>query len=753
MRNIKTILGLILAIGFVACPSVCEAAKSPKVQMFGPTGIYGTLDKNTIKVTKVDGPAKDKIKPGMVIIGAGGANFKEHVRRELADAIDIAETKAAGGKLTLILKGGNKLDLTLEVLGTYSDTAPYDCPKSAKILERAKIGGGILTFSQLANMAKKDAVATVAPQQAPEIGKLVVSRDELKPNPSGYYVWRAGYQLIAQCEGYLINPNPSAFKSIRTTALNFAAGQDGVGLWGHKLVVPETGRLRGYGQMNQPSLTAFIGMLMAKKCGVKDPLLHDSIERSYAYFATYIGRGGFKYGVHGPDDKNFNNNGMSGSAAIAMALYGDQKGARFFAQLAAASYDRLEQGHAAHFFNPFWTPLGVAVGGPELASEFFKKARWLYTMMRRWDGKFEYIGKDHKFDGSSLVIPYTLPKRSLLITGRDADESIWLRGKAAKDAVEMARTDYKAKTTDALLALLDHQIPHVRRAAGWNLRDREKDLLPRIRTLMKEGSKREKIFALGYFGYPKPPEAGLPYLDDMGAVLKDAKADPWVRSAAAGALSQMGKPAKNYYMDIVRMIAEERPSDGLGDIDNGLVRIVSGMSGTPFADGLVTDKQAQYKAAVKMMKHPLHQPRGFGARMLVGMPLEDFDKVADALLHVIEDKDPSHATYGPGPAGGAVTVLASLNIREGLEYTRKIENTPNAKAGGIFRTIWPIWSAYGGNAKGELERFRKKHNNRTNWGRLGGIYNPMVKAVEEDENPPKLISLEEARRAGTPRKK
>ena len=754
MKRIKTTLLPIIMVAFAAVLPTDAARWHTKPRLFGPTGIYGTLDSTakTIKVTEVGkgSPADGKLKPGAVVIGTAGAKFKEHVRRELADAIDTAETEKAGGKLTLMLAGGGTVELKLEVLGSYSDTAPYDCPKSAKILERAEIGGGILTFSQLATMAQRDAAPSLPPLPENKDIKPVKSWDPWKKNPENFSVWVEGYELIAQCEQYLIEPNRELFEALRSTALSFADGQDGVGLWGHRLVVPETGRLRGYGQMNQPSLTAFIGMLMARKCGVKDPLLHDAIERSYAYFATYVGRGGFKYGVHGPDDKNYNNNGMSGTAAIAMALHGDKEGARFFAQLSSTSYDRLEQGHAAHFFNPFWTPLGVAVGGPELTAAFFKEARWFYTMARRWDGKFEYRGQNHRFDGSSLVIPYTLPKRSLLITGRDADESIWLQKDAAQKAAAMGRTDYTAKSTDELLTMLDHPIPHVRRHAGWTMRDREEEILPRIRTLMKEGSQREKIFALGYFGHPKPPESALPYLEDMAAILKDTKEDPGVRSSAASALSRLGSDkAGPYYMDIVRMIAEEHPADRLGDMAYGLGRIAEVLCKTPFAEGLVTDKDVFYAAARKMMKHPLHQARQIGGRMLVGMPIEDFDGLADELIHVLNDKDKTHATYGPGPAGCAVLVLASLNIREGLDYTRKIEDTPNAKAGGIFRTIWPIWAAYGANAKGELERFNKKHNNRDNWGRVNGIYHAMVKAVEEDKNPPKLISLEEARKAGS----
>ena len=750
MKRIKTTLLPIIMVAFAAVLPTDAARWHTKPRLFGPTGIYGTLDSTakTIKVTEVGkgSPADGKLKPGAVVIGTAGAKFKEHVRRELADAIDTAETEKAGGKLTLMLAGGGTVELKLEVLGSYSDTAPYDCPKSARILERAEIGGGILTFSQLATMAQRDAAAVPLPS-APETGKLIASRDEVETPQTIYFVWHQGYELISQCEGYLLNPNPGAFKSIRETALRFAAGQDGIGVWGHKLAVPETGRLHGYGAMNQPSLAVFIGMLLARECGVKDPLLHDAIKRTYAYFKNYVGRGGFNYGVHGPNTKAFNNNGMSGTAAIAMALHGDKEGARFFAQLSAASYDTLEQGHAAHFFNPFWTPLGAAVGGPELMAAFFKEARWFYTMARRWDGKFEYRGQNHKFDGSSLVIPYTLAERSLLITGRNADESIWLEKDAAQKAAAMGRIDYAATSTEAMIAMLDHPIPQIQRRAGWQLRERKDEILPRIRTMMKEGSKREKIFALGYISHPTDLETGRPYVEDMVAVLKDSKEDPGVRAAAANALSMMGDPARQYYMDIVKLIAEDKPSEGLYDSDYSLALTAERICKKPFADGLVPNRKVHYAVARKLMKHTCYQARVVGANMLVDMPLEDFDQIADDLLHVIEDKDNSYSKHSVGPMGSAILVLASLNIREGMAFSRQIPDKAG-KARGMLNTLCAIYTAYGANAKGELKWFTDRYNGRTDWGKFNGIYKPMVKAVEEDKNPPKLISLEEARQAG-----
>jgi len=105
----------------------------------GPTGLFGAVDKQQIKVTRVaeGSPADGSLKAGDVILGAGGALFKNDVRRELADAIDQAETEQSKGLLTLTLKDNKKVDLHLKVLGSYSATAPYNCPKTDAIITRA----------------------------------------------------------------------------------------------------------------------------------------------------------------------------------------------------------------------------------------------------------------------------------------------------------------------------------------------------------------------------------------------------------------------------------------------------------------------------------------------------------------------------------------------------------------------------------------------------------------------------------------
>ena len=117
--------------------------------LLGPTGLRGwmfyqdgrTTDARQILVTAVDkgSPADGILAVGDVILGAGGKPFDGDARIRLANAITAAETKQGGGVLRLIRwRAGQtaNVELKLKVLGSYSDTAPYDCPKSKAIFEQ-----------------------------------------------------------------------------------------------------------------------------------------------------------------------------------------------------------------------------------------------------------------------------------------------------------------------------------------------------------------------------------------------------------------------------------------------------------------------------------------------------------------------------------------------------------------------------------------------------------------------------------------
>ena len=151
-----------MLLGWMVMIPVAGAGEKPPVPDFtqggkkddthdwtlGPTGIRGwvygrqghTSDARQILVTTVAkaSPADGILNSGDVILGVGGGNFSGDARIQFANAITAAEQEKNGGLLRLIRWREGKTEevrLKLAVMGGYSMTAPYDCPKSKKIFE------------------------------------------------------------------------------------------------------------------------------------------------------------------------------------------------------------------------------------------------------------------------------------------------------------------------------------------------------------------------------------------------------------------------------------------------------------------------------------------------------------------------------------------------------------------------------------------------------------------------------------------
>lgn len=113
----------------------------------GATGARGwmyserltTVKARQVAITKIHkgSPADGILQPGDVLLGVGGKAFSHDPRTELGKALSRAESEAGQGNLVLTRwRAGKAYEVTvkLPVLGTYSPTAPFNCPKSQKIL-------------------------------------------------------------------------------------------------------------------------------------------------------------------------------------------------------------------------------------------------------------------------------------------------------------------------------------------------------------------------------------------------------------------------------------------------------------------------------------------------------------------------------------------------------------------------------------------------------------------------------------------
>jgi len=762
---------------------------APVERHLGPTGMFGLVSQAEIRVTKVqDGsPAHGKIRVDDMIVGAGGVLFKEDVRWQLAEAIDEAETEAARGILVLTLKGpkvgGPELDdkglapgntqveltaptdthyveLQLKVLGSYSDTAPYNCPKTdAIITQTADYVVRTQKFGRL-DIGLLGLLATGEQKYIDVVKEVLHEADWAKPDielslQGTSKAWRWGYTGLILCEYYLLTRDDYVLPALKAYAVAIARGRDAAGLWGHRMADPEAnrgqlhGRLHGYAVMNQSSLPLFNSLLLADKCGVEHPELQAGIEQTHGFYTEFIGRGTLPYGVHDPNAKSYNNNGMSGSAAVAMALKGDERGAVFFSRMSVAGHKTMEGGHTGHYFNQLWTGLGANLAGPEASAAFFRKTRWLHTLNRTWDGTFTYDGGGNYSyrglsDAGSHLLNYCLGRAKLCITGRDADKSVWLKGEEVAETIALPDMDMKGKSDAELLDLFDHPMPKVRVEAIWTLRPREHKLATSIRTMLTAGNPLERESAVGYFGYGCPKELVMPVKDDLVAMMRDPDEDMDLRARAAGALCWLGEDAYPYFSDMLKLVIADKPGDPLGRINGELGGRLNALCKDPYAAGLVTDKPLFYAAVHRLLDHKRAKGRTAGAQLIANIPLEDFHYVADKVKYIIDDQDLTyHAYHNLGPQTAAISILANLNVEGGIESAFDILNAETGKAGFKIRMLMAVLPKYGAGAKYALPKIKA-----VNAGKFQKSWDTMIKEIESATHAGKTVTLEEAKQAG-----
>ncbi|MDP7129271.1 MAG: DUF6288 domain-containing protein [Planctomycetota bacterium] len=113
---------------------------------FGPTGAYGWVKENHLVVRGVapKSPADGVLRMHDIITGVNSVPFAEGCdpRRAMADGITQSETERVKGRLELsIIRDGEArtVNLRLKVMGTYSETWPFDCAKSRRVLDEACI--------------------------------------------------------------------------------------------------------------------------------------------------------------------------------------------------------------------------------------------------------------------------------------------------------------------------------------------------------------------------------------------------------------------------------------------------------------------------------------------------------------------------------------------------------------------------------------------------------------------------------------
>jgi hypothetical protein len=767
----------------------------------GPTGAKGwmhvsrnfmTTEARQIFITEVaaGSAAEGVLQAGDLVLGINGGHFESDARRALGNAIDEAETAANGGILKLTRwratpeatpRTGTEevVEVKLRVMGSYSDTAPYDCPKTARIMEEA-----------LAHLVERDdwgrfgdkalaLLATGEPKHVALVRDYLHAAPWAKPDlkisleAGGLVCWGYGYCNLVLTEYYLATKDDYVLPAIREYAVKTAMGQSSAGTWGHGFAWTGIndkkihGHLNGYGALNQAGLPCFLSLILSKKCGIDDPEVDAAIARSSVFFRTFAGKGSIGYGFHRPSleihangSNGMSGNGKNGIAAVAFRLLGEKEPTRFFSRLTASLADTCEYGHSGNSYSYFWDPLGAHCAGPANVAAFLKELRWYYALTRQADGQFVNQPLGGIYGGGFLsptvaqVLIGALPRKALYITGKEMDESFWSDQKEVGETIAAGRwrlADTGPMSADDLIGELGSWSPIGREWVAMALANKEGDLVPRLTELLKSPRPEERAgacAALGYLGHKAAP--AVPVIAEK---LRD---EGPVAISASYALARINTAARAALPGMLEAVLATEEEGLMRPVQQALafsIGYAPGRVAPLYFDGLLpelskqgnpldgVDRALLYPAIAKLLKDPSGRTRGCGAYAFTHFSREDLAAMAQEVHDAITAPAVHYLMFDDEARQYALNLLLKHRIAEGVTLCLETMDRDRWGSGPRVEHRLATLKGYGGAAKAVLPELRGlldqlKSDEQHAW------LEDTIRAIESDAEAAPLESLD-----------
>jgi autotransporter-associated beta strand protein len=791
----------------------------------GPTGLRGwiyrdpnnmgqegliTAQDRQILVTVVGAgtPAAGVLAVDDVILGVRGGSgpvsaFTSDCRKAFGVAIGAAETVANAGVLGLLRwRAGTTTEVSItlpaNVRESYTDTAPYNCPKSSQILANAiaKLSQESLSGGWTGAAKGLALLAAVKPGDANYAAvqtKLQTYARSVAPanlHLTGCDTWNWGYLGTFLGEYYLRtvedgNPDASVLHGISEYTVALAKGQSKYGTFGHGGAERHAdGSLHGsiswYGPVNAAGLAANLAIIMGRKAilasgGALDLEIEPAIERASKFFGYFVNKGGIPYGEHEPWSGGHASNGKDAMAAVLFGLQDNRPvETEYFTRMSAAGFVGREYGHTGQGFSYLWAALGAAMGGDAAAAAHLKQVRWHLDLERRTDGTFVYDGGEQygggkTDDGTYLgasgyyglsptacyVLTYALPLKRLLITGRNANPANTLDATKVANAIAAAtyERDCPAYSVATLIAALGEYDPVVRHDAAAELAKRTlttgevNSLIALITNGTMSPDANVRQGACETLGLRKTTGA----LTALSQRLSDA--DHWVRGKASNALKNFGSAASGQLTPMLTAFTANATDPEVIVWDDP-IQIANGY----LADSLFKTLASSTIAASKSLLYPavragLKQPDGM-ARMYLGdfiknrLTLADVQAVAPSLVAAAAERSPADRMFSDVIRYAALNTLAKYKIEEGIPLCLMVKE--QTWHGDDWDPFTLLQNTYRGAAKDALPTLYKWQahlplfaaDSSTNTGdRLANITTRIastIAAIESDAAPPTL---------------
>ncbi|MFK7788244.1 MAG: DUF6288 domain-containing protein [Phycisphaeraceae bacterium] len=753
----------------------------------GATGARGwmysekltTTTARQIAVTKIapGSPADGELEVGDVIVGVGGEPFSYNARAEFGKALTNAESEAGKGVLALRVWRDGKtgtIRIKLPVLGTYSDTAPYNCEKSKRILDQGcealakkmadpkyKDNPMVRSFNAMALLASGDAKYMPIIKREAELAAA--------SKPGGYMTWWYGPIMMFLGEYVIETGDTSVMPGLERLAMEAAEGQSMVGSWGHKFAKPN-GILMGYGMMNAPGVPMTSGLVLAREAGVDNPTIDLAIQRSVDLIRFYIDKGSIPYGDHDAWTQTHDDNGKNGMAAVLFNLLGDKEAAEYYSRMSVATHgNERDTGHTGNFLNITWAMPGINPSGPNAAGAWMNEfGGWYFDLARQWDGTYRHQGppqtrtdsfRNWDSTGANLLA-YAMPRKKLRITGKGKQAAPQISMKEAKGLIADGQgwnnrdrnSFYDALSEKQLLERLSSWSPVVRERAAMALGRSKAPVHAKLIELLKSDDLYTQYGACKAFKHVRGDHsAAVPVLMET----LEAE-DMWLRILTANALAGIGDQARPAIPALLKRLANAdaniKDDPRLMEQRYLSVALFNGRGGLLGRSLEGVDRELLRDAIRAGLTNQDGRSRSALGGVLGKLTLEEIRPLLPAIHDAVAESAPSGIMFASGIRSEGLKLLAKHNVEEGMQagVDYLAESWDQWGAGRRTPTIINHLASFGGNAQAivpQLEELAAKMNaadakkrERSRRGH-GKLLLEAIEKIKASQDKPKMIKM------------
>jgi HEAT repeat protein len=385
-----------------------------------------------------------------------------------------------------------------------------------------------------------------------------------------------------------------------------------------------------------------------------------------------------------------------------------------------------------------------------------KELRWYYDLARRWDGAFVNVatggGVASSYHGTlgatgCYVLAYAAPLKMIALTGREPHPENRLSAAEVAEAIAAERwtgeNAHANRPTARLLEGLGSWSPLERAWSARELGLRKDDVLTQLIELTKSKNPNARLGAVAALGQIKA--RAVPALDTLARLLNDD--DRWLRVQTAEALRAIGADAKPVLPQMLKAVAVKDDTDQMQFAAGALSFALFYPGGAQGASGILAksldgvSKDLLYPAIRSVTTNPDSAARGCARSVYPMLTMEDVKVLAPEIVASIRDMAPANTMFSKGVRLAGIEAMARLRIEEGIPLTLMMMSLKDWGKAYIIQISLDVLKQYRGAAKPILPQLKKLESELAKTPKEHDKLVEVIRLIEKDDNPPKLISL------------